>query len=409
MGEQTEGVNSEEAKLAVFVEGTNKIVPMGNETDLPKKYMTRVIGPGWGARGYYSEKVLREAVSNGVFSFGMHSYVDHASPEEMRYGRVRSVRDQLGILSEDSVYDENGPEGPGVYAPLFVFESQRQFVKDRAKSTGISMNVLCRYHKGEIEGRTGNIVEEMIQRPTNSVDMVSVAGAGGKFGVVLEAHENEITELAEEQSEDVPAEEPAVDIDEDSRGLTEEEKDESTQETTQEPIEESTNTENTDEIKEEKEMSESTTNAGIVDDVTRELFESERTHRKQNEQLSNQLVALQIENLCVDELNQHPIMNVTRLHLAETLPEKVMKEDNTFNEYGELQEGNVRAFVESAVDAHLRYLEALDHERTQGYNRFEPVSSGNGTSSRAARGQNPIQEAFQALGYSEEQAKSAFS
>ena len=346
----------------------------------PKKYMTRIIGPGWGSSGYYSEDVLKQAVEDGVFHMGMHSYVDHPTTSEKRERRVRSVRDQLGFLGEDSIYDSNGSEGPGVYAPLSVFKDRREFVSERAKSTGLSMHVLCEFRKGKAAGKYGNIVVRMVPEETNSVDMVSVAGAGGKFGAAMES----------KNSPEVSAEEESVDS---------EVKEEST--------------ENTESTQAEEAGGEEMSNNSQFDmsqldsPIAREMYESKREFRMKSQKMAEELRDLKVNAICGDELGRHSLMEVTRNHLEQLLPDQIKKEAACFDEDGNIDEDKTREFIGESINHHLHYLESLDRERTHGIQKFQVVNEDGGRPGTTVT-QNPFEQAFMGLGYSAEQAQTAF-
>ena len=346
----------------------------------PKKYMTRIIGPGWGSSGYYSEDVLKQAVEDGVFHMGMHSYVDHPTRTEKSERRVRSVRDQLGFLGEDSIYDPNGSEGPGVYAPLSVFKDRREFVSERAKSTGLSMHVLCEFRKGKASGKYGNIVVRMVPEETNSVDMVSVAGAGGKFGAILES----------KKTPEVSSEEDSVDS---------EIKEESTETTESTQAQEAGG--------EKMSNNEQFDMTHLDSPIAREMYESKREFRIKSQKMAEELRDLKVNAICSDELGRHSLMEVTRNHLEQMLPDQIKKEASCFDESGIIDEDKTRTFIGESINHHLHYLESLDRERTHGIQKFQVVSEDGGNSGTTVT-QNPFEQAFMKLGYSAEQAKVAF-
>ena len=373
---QEESVN--ELKTDFLIEESRMVATEPIKNGPPKKYMARIIGPGWGSSGFYSEDILKKAVEDGVFHMGMHSYIDHPTTTEKRERRVRSVRDQLGFLGEDAIYDSNGDEGPGVYAPLSIFPDRRGFVSERAKSTGLSMHVLCEFRKGKAAGKFGNIVERMVKEETNSVDMVSVAGAGGKFGSILESKTTPETNTKEEEMGNETQAENNV-------------------------IEESKET------GEEKMGNNSGFDVSQLDSpIAHEMYESKRQNRMREEKMAGELRDLKVHHICRDELTRQALMEVTRVHLEELLPDQIKKESDCFDEDGQLNEPKTREFITESIDHHLRYLEALDRERTHGVSKFQVVEeSGTAVGSRIR--QNPLEAAFsQHLGHSPERAKAAF-
>ena len=69
-------------------------------------------------------------------------------------------------------------------------------IRDRADDVGLSIHALGNAVEGEAEGRQGPIIESLVEDPFTSVDVVTVAGAGGKFVALLESYKR-IGEAAE--------------------------------------------------------------------------------------------------------------------------------------------------------------------------------------------------------------------
>ena len=57
----------------------------------PGRVLVEVISPGWGSSGYYSAKVLENAVSERVWPAGTHVYVDHPTDAEAHERPARTV------------------------------------------------------------------------------------------------------------------------------------------------------------------------------------------------------------------------------------------------------------------------------------------------------------------------------
>jgi hypothetical protein len=75
----------------------------------------KIISPGWGSSGYYSEELLRRDGPK-AWPAGTHQYLDHPTVSEEAERPERSVRDLAAVLVSDPVYEENGKLGPGLYA-----------------------------------------------------------------------------------------------------------------------------------------------------------------------------------------------------------------------------------------------------------------------------------------------------
>ena len=125
--------------------------------------------------------------------------------------------------------------------------------------------------------------------------------------------------------------------------------------------------------------------------------------------MAEELRELKVGNVVKMELQRHPLMEVTRVHLESLLPDQIKRTEECFTEEGDLDENKTGEYVAEAVDAHLRYLEALDRERTHGVARYQVQSETVGAVTNGHVSQNPLEAGFeQFLGYNTEQAKSAF-
>jgi hypothetical protein len=123
----------------------------------------------------------------------------------------------------DARYDSVGPlgpggkpKGPGLYATAKVFEHWRPFVDELAPHIGLSIRAYGKATRGEVEGRKGPIIEGITS--CRSVDLVTVAGAGGEILQLFESARerawqttttgggNEMDELQEAQAARTTAE-----------------------------------------------------------------------------------------------------------------------------------------------------------------------------------------------------------
>lgn len=186
--------------------------------------MLKIIQPGWGSSGYYSEDVLKRDGPK-VFKAGLHMYADHPTKTEAKERPERSVLNLAGVLTEDAKWYDNGPngEGKGLYAhakPLGVMEG---VVETLAPHIGVSWRGYGKQSEGLYEGRKGFGVEQLAV--AQSVDWVTKAGAGGKVvqmaesaraGTPLVANGSESETLAESSSgpDNGPGEVAHVSVDE---------------------------------------------------------------------------------------------------------------------------------------------------------------------------------------------------
>lgn len=138
----------------------------------------KVIRPGWGSSGYYSADVL-ERDGPKAFPSGTKMFWDHPTQQEERDRPERSLKDLAAEFVEDAKWVGNHPKGPGLYTRAKVFEHFRPAVNELAQHIGVSIRALGKAKVGEAEGKKGPLVEEL--RTGQSVDFVTVAGAGGKI------------------------------------------------------------------------------------------------------------------------------------------------------------------------------------------------------------------------------------
>lgn len=146
-----------------------------------------------GSSAYYPEAALREGAH--LFKAGTQMYRNHLSEDEKFNRPEGDVNNLVGVLESDAVFEEDG-----LYADLHIFESNKAWLRERAPYVGLSIRAT-----GEVEesdnGPTLKSFTEVM-----SVDVVSRAGAGGKFvslaesakpGVLSQVHK-ELTESKEE-------------------------------------------------------------------------------------------------------------------------------------------------------------------------------------------------------------------
>lgn len=164
----------------------------------------KLIQPGWGSSGFYSESVLKQAARDKVFSRGTHMYWNHPTEQEESARPEGDLRDLAATLQEDAKWDATGAKGPGLYARAKVFEAFRGAVDDLAESIGVSIRALGLSKPGTVEGKTGRIVEKLTRAV--SVDFVTKAGAGGEVIRAFEAARPHKSTQRESETEMLTAE-----------------------------------------------------------------------------------------------------------------------------------------------------------------------------------------------------------
>jgi hypothetical protein len=82
---------------------------------------------------------------------------------------------------------DDGPGGPGVYAPASVFSQYRPAIEELRDHIGVSIRSYAEVRNGEAEGRRGPLIERLLPSPTNSIDFVTIPGRGGRVAALFEA------------------------------------------------------------------------------------------------------------------------------------------------------------------------------------------------------------------------------
>lgn len=143
-------------------------------TNTSGKYPVKVIQPGWGSSGYYSNDVL--AASASLFE-GAQMFWNHPKSSDNYERPERDLRDLAGVLTNVR-YEESNASGAGIYGDAIVFDAFRETLDEIAPYIGVSIRAGGKVHEGEAEGRGGLLVDEI--NLVQSVDFVTRAGAGGK-------------------------------------------------------------------------------------------------------------------------------------------------------------------------------------------------------------------------------------
>jgi hypothetical protein len=146
------------------------------------KWKVKVIEAGWGTSGYYPAEMLRE-YGPAVFKKGTKVFMNHPSINEENDRPERDVEKLAGKLTTDAYFTENG-----LVAEIQFYSHYAPIIKEMYKDVGLSIRALGEASIGEAEGREGPIIESLVADELTSVDVVTVAGAGGKFISLLESY-----------------------------------------------------------------------------------------------------------------------------------------------------------------------------------------------------------------------------
>lgn len=146
------------------------------------RWRVKVIESGWGSSGYYGSDVLA-TYGPTVFAKGTKVFMNHPSFSESSDRPERDVHQLAGKLVSDAVF-----EGDGLFAEVEFYSHYAPIIREMWADVGLSIHALGNTRMGEAEGREGPIVESLVADPLTSVDVVTVAGAGGKFVSLLESY-----------------------------------------------------------------------------------------------------------------------------------------------------------------------------------------------------------------------------
>jgi hypothetical protein len=162
------------------------------------KWRVKVIESGWGSSGYYPTTVLSE-YGPSVFKKGTKVFMNHPSMSESSDRPERDVHQLAGKLAADAVFSEGA-----LFAEVEFYSHYAPIIREMAEDVGLSIHAFGEASVGEAEGRTGPIIESLVADPLTSVDVVTVAGAGGKFLTLLESYTKKdegAVEVSESESE----------------------------------------------------------------------------------------------------------------------------------------------------------------------------------------------------------------
>lgn len=168
----------------------------------------RIIKPGWGSSGYYSELMLERDAAK-VYTPGLHMYLDHPTSIEEKGRPERSVKDLAAVIEGNVAYEKNHPDGAGVYADAHVFGPYRGMLKEMAPYIGLSHRAQGKSKAGQAEGRSGSIIESLDK--AFSVDFVTLPGAGGGLVQMYESW-REKPETTQSEKNNAPIEENKEEI-----------------------------------------------------------------------------------------------------------------------------------------------------------------------------------------------------
>lgn len=140
------------------------------------------ITEGWGSSGFYGGEMLQEAAKDKVFPAGTQMFINHPTATEAEERPVRDLAYLAAVLTEDAAWDE---AVKGLRGPVKTFPAWRESLAEMAPHIGVSIRAAADVEEGEVDGRTGIIVNKITEGL--SVDFVTRAGRGGHVVEVLES------------------------------------------------------------------------------------------------------------------------------------------------------------------------------------------------------------------------------
>jgi hypothetical protein len=146
-------------------------------------FRMKLIAPGKGSMGYYTVESLKQAAADKIFHKGLQNFFDHPTEDETERSGTGSTLKLASVLESDAVYEEDGVDGPGLYADVKAFADTKPFLVERWKNIGNSIRAAVVRSKEKLEGVP--IVNRFAK--ALSVDYVSMPGAGGKLVTLYES------------------------------------------------------------------------------------------------------------------------------------------------------------------------------------------------------------------------------
>ncbi len=141
--------------------------------------VVKIINEGRGTSGYYTKEVLKRDGPK-IFTPGTLMYINHATPAE-EAARPEGDWNKLAAVTVGNAYwDDNGKDGPALYAPAKVFSDYATQVAEKAPYTGVSIRASGSRDDKKIaaDGKPGEITGLDY---AESIDLVTKAGRGGKL------------------------------------------------------------------------------------------------------------------------------------------------------------------------------------------------------------------------------------
>ena len=162
-------------KNEITISENSQIMKFSEDFETSGKIKLRIVKPGWGSSGYYSEDMLKR--NAGMIREKTKMHVEHE--DSGSFSSYRPLTSIAGKIISEGKFINHPEYGPGIYSEAMVYSRYRQEIREKADVIGVSIYGEAKYREGEAEGRRGRILDDLIQ--IKSVDFVSEPGAGGKI------------------------------------------------------------------------------------------------------------------------------------------------------------------------------------------------------------------------------------
>lgn len=157
-----------------------------------KRWYTKIIQPGIGSTGIYPTEALKTS-GPAAFPAGTKVNLDHQTEDESWTRPEGSVTTLAGAIVSEPVFEESGTEGPGLYAEIEFSDETAPFIEQFHPILGLSIHAAA-YVKKYDEETDLPVVEAFAPSKFNTVDVVTVAGAGGQFISLVETYKEKTNE-----------------------------------------------------------------------------------------------------------------------------------------------------------------------------------------------------------------------
>jgi hypothetical protein len=332
-------VESMEEKHIIKENPVKLVESPGADGELPIK----IISPGWGSSGYYSESLLKDAAP--VYTEGLKMYWNHPTRSEESERPERDLNDLAGVLTSNAEFKE-GPDGPGLYAKAKVFEKFKKPVEEMAPYIGLSHRASGKAYQGEVDGKTGAIISEINE--AHSVDFVTMPGAGGQITELFESYRPKDDNMDKYQEL------------KESYDSLKGEKDQLK--------------ESYDQIAQEK----------------KDLEEKSKKLEEDNQRYRELFLTQEARKVVAEELKESKLPEVTKSRLVESLAGKY-----EVNDKGEIDKDKFKEAINKAVEQESEYLSKLGAGQVKDFGE----SKGSDETFQEAV------DSWKLMGYDEEQAK----